>query len=104
MEDLGGLNLRRMSQVREVARTHVREAARGFLSELRIIAQSRAYRGWRRILAEGSRILVADNQQNRHSQVTKFVEHRLRVDHVREQCRIPRDQLPPRTAVQSSQH
>jgi hypothetical protein len=45
MEDLGRLNLRRISQIGEFNQTHVRDAACSFLPELRVIAQSRAYRG-----------------------------------------------------------
>ena len=70
MEDLGQLNLRQICQIGEFNQTHMRDAACSFLPELRVIAQSCAYRGGH-IFAEGSRILIADHRQNRHFEVTK---------------------------------
>ena len=104
MEGLRILELGGMAQVRELHQAGAGDPLRGQPAQLRVVAEPgrRVRRG--QVLADGGGVLLTDEQQGRHRQLVQLVDHRLGVDHVVEQGRIPGHPRPARAVEQSGQH
>ncbi|OMP00335.1 hypothetical protein CCACVL1_03375 [Corchorus capsularis] len=98
------LNLWRMARIRKLHQRRTRNRLGSGPTQFRVVAQAGAHFRGRRVLGDGGGVLLADQQQCPGAHLAEFVHHRLCVDHVVQQGRVPGHKVSPRPAIHAGQH
>src|SRR5438445_1117341 len=98
------LDLRRMPELGKLDEGRVRKSPGSLAAEARIVPELLLQLRRGGVLADRGVVLLPDHQQHRILYPTELVEHRLAVDHVVEQRRIPGDELLARPSIHPDEH